>query len=171
VNRGGARSAEAAIKPRGRQRWDSSLYMDGANLIAITLETIPPLVDRVLESAKLARDDVDFFVMHQATRHMLEQLRVRMSLETERYPVVLEQYGNTVSSTVPIVMHDMRLDGRLKPGKRSMLIGFGVGFSWAGCLWTETWSAQQAGAGREPRTAKSPRTSGDDDSDDAKSAA
>jgi 3-oxoacyl-[acyl-carrier-protein] synthase-3 len=43
-------------------------------------------------------------------------------------------------------MHDLRSSGRLRPGKRSLLIGFGVGFSWAGCLWTETWDAAQSQA-------------------------
>ena len=27
-----------------------------------------------------------------------------------------------------------------------MLIGFGVGLSWAGCTWTETWQPRQAGS-------------------------
>lgn len=139
VNEGGARAPESAIKPRGRQRWNSSLYMDGVSLIAITLETIPQMVDRVLEAARLRADAIDYFLMHQATRLMLEQLRTRMQIEAERMPIVLENCGNTVSSTIPIVIDELRRDGRLEPGKRSLLVGFGVGYSWAGCLWTETW--------------------------------
>jgi 3-oxoacyl-[acyl-carrier-protein] synthase III len=146
VNQGGARPPETALQPRGRQRWNSSLYMDGVGLIAITLETIPSMVERVLESAKLRRDDVDYFIMHQATRLMLEQLRQRMNIEPERLPIVLETCGNTVSSTLPIVIQELRADGRLKPRKLSMLVGFGVGYSWAGCLWTETWSDARSAA-------------------------
>ncbi|MBX3413924.1 MAG: ketoacyl-ACP synthase III [Pirellulales bacterium] len=148
VNRGGARPTEQAIKPRGRQRWDSSLYMDGVNLIAITLETIPAMVERVLELSHRQGSDVDFFIMHQATRLMLEQLRQRIGIEPERLPIVLDQYGNTVSSTVPIVIQQLRADGLLTPGKRSILIGFGVGYSWAGCLCTETWRGDRAIAAR-----------------------
>lgn len=152
VNKGGARPVETAIRPRGRQRWKSSLYMDGVSLIAITLETIPTMVDRVLELSKLRHSEVDFYIMHQATRLMLEQLRQRMDIEAERMPIVLEEYGNTVSSTVPIVMQELRADGRITPGKRSVLVGFGVGYSWAGCQWTETWSGAAVAADR-----KSPR--------------
>lgn len=148
VNRGGARLPEQAIKPRGRQRWNSSLYMDGVNLIAITLETIPAMIDRVLELSQRRRGEIDYFIMHQATRLMLEQLRQRMSLETERLPIVLEQYGNTVSSTIPIVMQQLRADGLMPVGKRAVLIGFGVGYSWAGCLHTETWRGDRAIAAR-----------------------
>jgi hypothetical protein len=42
------------------------------------------------------------------------------------------------------LIDDLRTAGRLKPGKRTLLIGFGVGLSWAGCVWTETWAAKQA---------------------------
>ncbi|HEY6563413.1 MAG TPA: 3-oxoacyl-[acyl-carrier-protein] synthase III C-terminal domain-containing protein [Pirellulaceae bacterium] len=44
-----------------------------------------------------------------------------------------------MSSTLPILMDDLRRDGKLTRGKRSLLVGFGVGLSWAGCLWEETW--------------------------------
>jgi 3-oxoacyl-[acyl-carrier-protein] synthase-3 len=55
-------------------------------------------------------------------------------------PLLLEHCGNTVSSTIPILIDHLRREGRLRPGTRSMLVGFGVGWSWAGCVWTETWS-------------------------------
>jgi len=58
---------------------------------------------------------------------------------------VLGDYGNTVSSTIPIVIDEMRKNGRIRPGTRSLLAGFGVGFSWAGCLWIETWKSKAAG--------------------------
>ena len=54
-------------------------------------------------------------------------------------PVNLAEVGNTVSSTLPILINDLRTAGDLAPGKRSLLVGFGVGLSWAACAWTETW--------------------------------
>jgi len=58
-----------------------------------------------------------------------------LHLQPEQMPIVLEHCGNTVSSTIPIVIDELRRDGRLQPGMKCMLIGFGVGWSWAGCLW------------------------------------
>ena len=63
----------------------------------------------------------------------------RLELDEQRMPIVLDVCGNTVSSTIPIAIDVLRRDGRLRPGTRSMLIGFGVGWSWAGCMWEETW--------------------------------
>jgi 3-oxoacyl-[acyl-carrier-protein] synthase-3 len=139
VTKGGVRPENQAIKPRHRQRWESALYMDGPSLITFTVAAVPQLVDNVLQAAKLTDKDVDLYLFHQATLKMLQQLQQRMGVSEQRLPVVLNDCGNTVSSTIPILIDTLRRDGRLKPGMRSMLVGFGVGWSWAGCMWRETW--------------------------------
>ena len=42
---------------------------------------------------------------------------------------------------IPILIDHLRGTDRLKPGSTNMLVGFGVGWSWAGCVWKETWSS------------------------------
>ena len=117
--------------------------MDGPELVKFTLDVVPPMIDRLLAQSKWTRDNVDMYLMHQATALMLDHLRKRLNLDLEKLPEALEHYGNTVSSTIPILIHDLRAGGRLRPGKQTLMIGFGVGLSWAGCAWTETWQAQQ----------------------------
>lgn len=134
VNQGGARK-EGVLKPRGRQRWKSALYMDGPSLIAFTVGSIPDLVEHICEKAAVKMEDVNLFLLHQATFKMLEQLQQRMSLDEARMPIVLKDIGNTVSSTIPILIDTLRREGRLKPNTTNMLVGFGVGWSWAGCIW------------------------------------
>jgi 3-oxoacyl-[acyl-carrier-protein] synthase III len=143
ATRNGARPPENAMQPRKRKRWPSDLFMDGPELVKFTLEVVPPMVDRVLAGAGWTRDDVDMYLVHQATTFMLDHLRERMSLSEDDVPEAMENYGNTVSSTLPVLMTDLRRLQRLRPGARTMLIGFGVGLSWAGCVWTETWQARQ----------------------------
>lgn len=137
VTKGGARLAEAAHKPRHRQRWPSDLYMDGPSLINFTVGAVPKLVDNILDAAKLMKDDVDLYLFHQATHKMLSQLQDRIGLPEDRMPIVLRNYGNTVSSTIPIVIGEMRSANRIQAGANNLLVGFGVGWSWAGCVWQE----------------------------------
>lgn len=139
VNRGGCRRPESALQPRTRQRWSSALYMDGPSLIYFAQEQMPLLVEEVLSRGRLTRENVDLFLLHQATHKMLTEIRQQARLPEERTPIQLESYGNTVSSTIPILMQELRYASRLQSGMRSMLLGFGVGYSWAGCLWTESW--------------------------------
>jgi len=137
VTKGGYRPRDKAHRPRHRQRWPSDLYMDGPSLINFTVSAIPKLIDDVLASSGTIRERIDHFIMHQATAKMLMQLRDRLNLPPEKMPIELADCGNTVSSTIPIVIQRMRESGRLRAGQRSMLLGFGVGLSWAGCVWEE----------------------------------
>jgi len=139
VTQGGCRPAAQAHQPRHRQRWKSALYMDGPSLINFTVAAIPKLVDDILTAAKLRRDEIDYYVFHQATYKMLAQLQQRLNVYEQQMPIELADVGNTVSSTIPIVIDRMRSDRRLRPGIRSMLVGFGVGWSWSGCVWEEVW--------------------------------
>ncbi len=139
VNTGGARLPEDSHQPRSRQRWPSRLYMDGPALIKFTMTAVPVLVHQVLTSANLTAADIDLYLFHQATRKMLEQLRERLEIDEGRLPISLDCCGNTVSSTLPVLIDECRRNGRIQPGKRNMLVGFGVGWSWAGCIWEDTW--------------------------------
>ena len=135
---GGARPACDAHQPRHRKRWKSDLYMDGPSLMSFTVGKIPQLVDEILEETNTSKEDVNRFLFHQATRKMLEQLQVRLELDEARLPIRLEKYGNTVSSTIPILIDELRKEQSLPTGSQNMLVGFGVGWSWAGCMWNET---------------------------------
>ncbi|MBI1902345.1 MAG: ketoacyl-ACP synthase III [Planctomycetia bacterium] len=143
LTRTGCRPPGKGLSPSKRHRWPSDLYMDGPALVFFTLERIPALIDDVLKRGGKSREDVRIFIMHQATRMLLEQLRSHMKVDEKRMPMVLEQCGNTVSSTIPIVIDVLRRDGSLRPGMLTMLVGFGVGLSWSGCLWTETWDGKR----------------------------
>ena len=137
VGTGGARCADQAIQPRHRKRWKSDLYMDGPSLMSFTVGQIPKLVDQILEKTNTPKESIHRFLFHQATRKMLEHLQVAMGVDDSRLPIRLERCGNTVSSTIPILINDLRLEGQLPAGSKNMLVGFGVGWSWAGCTWTE----------------------------------
>lgn len=138
---GGSRPVEDAIKPRHRKRWNSRLYMDGPSLINFTVEAVPRLVDEILEANQLSDGDIDKYLMHQATWKMLDQLRSRMGVEQSRLPIELAEVGNTVSCTLPILVDGLRRQEQLSKKSINMLVGFGVGLSWAGCLWRDEYDA------------------------------
>ena len=139
VTEGGARSSEDAHQPRHRKRWPSALYMDGPGLIKFTLSAAPEMAEKILQAAGKTIDQIDYCLFHQATKKMLDELRMRMNLDERKAPLCLESCGNTVSSTLPILIDHMRREETLRPGCCSMLVGFGVGWSWAGCVWEESW--------------------------------
>jgi len=142
VGEGGARHEEDAIKPRHRKRWKSRLYMDGPSLIHFTVEAVPRLVDEILQANQLSDADIGKYLMHQATFKMLDQLRDRMGVSEDRLPIELADVGNTVSCTLPILLDGLRKRGQLADKSVNMLVGFGVGLSWAGCLWRDAYGTR-----------------------------
>ncbi|MDI9371132.1 MAG: ketoacyl-ACP synthase III [Synergistaceae bacterium] len=127
------RSPETAVERTnrwGNTRSAENLYMNGPEVLRFTLETVPPAVEQVLEIHSLRMEDIELFVFHQATRMILEHLRKEIDIPEEKFYVNIENKGNTVSATIPIALRDAADEGRLRPGDRVMVVGFGVGFSW-----------------------------------------
>ena len=137
ASRGGFRSAEDSIKPRHRKRWLSDLYMDGPSLITFTMSKIPELVNQICVASGVPMEQVDKLLFHQATFKMLDQLRKVLNVDAARMPIRLEDIGNTVSCTIPILIQQMRESKEIDDVHWNMLIGFGVGWSWAGCMWRD----------------------------------
>jgi 3-oxoacyl-[acyl-carrier-protein] synthase-3 len=118
----------------GNQRAADNLFMDGAEIFNFTLSAVPKSVAGLLQKADKTMDDVDMFVFHQANRYMLEHLRKRIKIPADKFAVSMAHCGNTVSSTLPIALKHLLTEGKLQPGMTMMLVGFGVGYSWGGCL-------------------------------------
>jgi 3-oxoacyl-[acyl-carrier-protein] synthase-3 len=65
---------------------------------------------------------------------MLESLRDKIGIPEDKFYINMIDKGNTVSATIPIALRDACDEGRIKRGDKLMLVGFGVGYSWAGCI-------------------------------------
>jgi 3-oxoacyl-[acyl-carrier-protein] synthase-3 len=110
------------------------INMNGNEIFSFTLKSIPPLINSVLNKNCLTQAEVDLFIYHQANKYMLDYLRKKSKIEENRFYIYLSEVGNTVSSTIPIAMCNAIKDGSLQKGMKTMLVGFGVGLSWAGCI-------------------------------------
>lgn len=110
------------------------LHMSGADIFVFTLSTVPKAVKALLEKSDRTMDDVDLFVFHQANGFMLEHLRRKCDIPPEKFVIDVVETGNTVSTSIPLALHRLEQAGSLKSGQTIALIGFGVGYSWSGCL-------------------------------------
>jgi len=138
IKEGGARHsrpcAPSAPGSPSESRGENWLHMNGPEIFNFTLKSVPALARQVLDRASLKLDEIDWFVFHQANAFMLEHLRRKMGIPSGKFVLHLENCGNTVSSTIPIALEDMLRTGRIKAGHKILLAGFGVGFSWGGCI-------------------------------------
>ena len=140
VKSGGARQKEKTgyfeIDEEGHTRYDDYLYMNGGAIFNFTLEAVPTLMNQVLEKNKLSKDDVDYYVFHQANKFMLNTIRKVCVLPKDKFYINLENTGNTVSSTILIGLKECIKNGTIHSDMKVMITGFGVGLSWGGCVLT-----------------------------------
>lgn len=129
-----AETAAACTDKFGNTRSQDHLFMDGPEIFKFTMQAVPACVDETLRRAGLAKADVDLFVPHQANAYMLESLRQRLDIPEERFYVNMADCGNTVSASIPIALRRAVDDGSLEPGMRVMVVGYGVGYSWAAAM-------------------------------------
>ncbi|MFN6301207.1 MAG: ketoacyl-ACP synthase III [Planctomycetota bacterium] len=132
--------AEHLIVPQGCARElslygvlssDPCLSMNGPEVFAFTLRTVHKSICDLLDSLGWSMESVDKFLLHQANAFMLQKLRNSMGLDESRLPIDLADLGNTVSATLPILIHRCWSKGLLTSGRKYILSGFGVGLSWA----------------------------------------
>jgi 3-oxoacyl-[acyl-carrier-protein] synthase-3 len=112
---------------------DNKLEMNGREIFNFSLRTVPVDIKRVLEINNLKINDIDRFLLHQGSKYLIDFLIKRIGMPKEKTPYVIKDYGNTVSSSIPIMLKELVSDMTIK---RVLISGFGVGLSWASTILT-----------------------------------
>lgn len=118
----------------GAKRTNYDLYMDGGAITEFAMDVVPACVEKVLKKVGLQKNEIDYYVFHQANKFMLDYLRESCKLMDLPYWNNSTNYGNTVSSSIPIALCDLLITNQAYSLNQVMLCGFGVGLSWGGCV-------------------------------------
>ena len=114
--------------------WSEIAGPNGGAIFNFTLDAVPAMMKDILAKNNIEKDDIDYFVFHQANKFMLSTIRKVCLLPKDKFYINLSNTGNTVSSTVLIGLKDCIDNGSIKKGDKVMISGFGVGLSWGGTL-------------------------------------
>lgn len=116
----------------GRTGNGLSIWMDGSWVFNFIIKDVPPLIEEILEDAQLQKEDMAHYFFHQPNRYILEKLAERMEVPKEKIPMdIVEKYGNSNSSTIPMVIAENASQEMLLEKQYSCLSGFGSGLTWA----------------------------------------
>ena len=116
------------------KRTNRNLFMDGGAIMDFALDVVPPSLNEILSANNLDRTDIDYYVFHQANNFMLKSLQKICKLKKLPYWNDVQEYGNTVSNSIPIALADMMQKNAPDKLHKVLLMGFGVGLSWGGCI-------------------------------------
>lgn len=110
------------------------MKMDGKEVFKFAVRKVPEIVAQILEDAQMDPEEIKYFVLHQANFRILEAASRRLKVPMDRIPVNIDRYGNTSAASVPILLDELKKDGKLERGDKLVLAGFGSGMTWGATL-------------------------------------
>ena len=113
---------------------ETYMQMDGQAVFKFAVKRVPEAVKEVLEKNNMTAEEIDYFILHQANKRIVEAVAKRLDVSIDKFPMNLQEYGNTSSASIPILLDEMSRDGRLKKGQKIILAGFAAGLSWGATI-------------------------------------
>jgi len=109
--------------------------MDGARVFDFTMKRVQDSVVKILEYAKTQTSEIDYFVMHQANKMILQNIALALEVAPEKIPIgTMTEFGNQCGASIPCTFSYMIRDALRNKRNKVLLSGFGVGLSWANCI-------------------------------------
>lgn len=122
---------------RHQKDWDTNekykngfMAMDGREVFQFAVTKVPKSIEALLGNLDKTQQDIDYYVLHQANKRIVESVAKRLKEHIDKFPINMQEYGNTSSASIPILLHEMKENKVLKAGSKIVLAGFGAGLSW-----------------------------------------
>ncbi|MDD4799017.1 MAG: ketoacyl-ACP synthase III [Clostridia bacterium] len=120
--------------PYKETRSNGFVNMQGQEVFKFAVFMIESQSKLAFEKLNITADDIDYFVLHQANKRIIESARTRLKQPEEKFPINIQNYGNISSVTIPLLLDEMLEDGRIKKGTRLFLSAFGAGLTTGTCV-------------------------------------
>lgn len=111
-----------------------NIYMNGQEVFKFAVKTVPQSIQAVLDIEKVAAGNVGMYILHQANQRIIQAVAKRLGVGTDRFPMNLQEYGNTSAASIPILLDELNRGGRLVRDELVVISGFGAGLSWGSIL-------------------------------------
>jgi 3-oxoacyl-[acyl-carrier-protein] synthase III len=108
--------------------------MDGRDVFRHAVTKLPASVRAVCARAGVSLSGIDWFIAHQANSRINDAVREALGVPEEKVPSNIDRYGNTSAATIPILMDEMRRDGRLRSGQLVCFLALGAGIHWGSAI-------------------------------------
>lgn len=116
------------------QKNDGFLHMEGQEVYKYATGIVESEIKLSLDESKLSLDDIDFFILHQANKRIIDTVIAKLKQPKMKFPINIDRYGNLSSVSIPLLLHEMLTDGKLKAGNRICVTAFGAGMTAGSCI-------------------------------------
>lgn len=110
---------------------EDKLFMNGRAVFNFTATTIPKHIQSLLQKSNFVDADIDKYILHQGSKYIVDTIQRRLKVDEAKVPFDIYGYGNTISSSIPLILEKEMQDKELQ---RFVISGFGVGLSWGSAI-------------------------------------
>lgn len=121
-------------KDAGPEKNLSYIHMNGKEVFQFAIRKVPQVIEEVLQKNNLTKEEIRWFILHQANSRIVDAVSRRLKVDIEKFPMNLQEYGNTSSASIPILLDELNQKGVLLKGQKLVLAGFGAGLSWGASI-------------------------------------
>ncbi len=127
--------ASANSSPFGHKGgFKTRVHMDGQEVFKFAVSMIEKETAIALEAIGANDMDIDYYILHQANKRIIDFARTKLKLPEEKFPINIQSYGNISAATIPTLLDEMSRDGRLKGGELLLMTAFGAGLTTGTCI-------------------------------------
>ncbi|MGI6109834.1 MAG: beta-ketoacyl-ACP synthase III [Eubacteriaceae bacterium] len=110
------------------------IRMKGREVFRFAVAAMQEAVEALLDQSDFSLEDIDWIIPHQANKRIIDHVARKMKIPEDKVVVNIQNWGNTSAASIPIALSELRQQGKLEPGMKIILTGFGAGFTWGGAL-------------------------------------
>jgi len=112
----------------------SYLHMQGQEVFKFAVNIVGKDVKQALEAINKTPEQIDYYVLHQANKRIIDSIRVKLKQPEEKFPINIDKYGNISSVSVPLLLSEMLEDGKINKGDTIFISAFGAGLTAGSCI-------------------------------------
>ena len=112
----------------------AGVHMAGQEVFRFAVSHATEDITKAAQEAGVALPDIQWFLLHQANRRILESARQRLNQPEEKFPSNISRVGNTSSASIPILLDELNREGRVSDGDLIAMCAFGAGLSTGACV-------------------------------------
>lgn len=116
------------------QASETYLQMDGREVFKFAVSRVPQVICELLEGERVEKEAVRWYLLHQANERIVGSVAKRLGEASGKFPVNMNEYGNTSSASIPILLDELHKKGAIQEGDWLVLAGFGAGLSYGASL-------------------------------------
>lgn len=126
------RKVENPVQDKSGKEENVSDYisMNGQEVFKFAVKKVPECIQEVLAQTGTEKEEIRWYILHQANSRIIQSAAKRLKVSEEKFPMNMDQYGNTSAASIPILLDEMNRKGLLERGDKLILSGFGAGLTW-----------------------------------------